>query len=126
MTESDAQSAARTALTLTLSQRERGYKRRPRKRMLFKLLLCLLAGAIINVAVAWWCAWFNVFEKWDVEAPNDGGWRLVFVSRQFGGEAIRCCNRLHPDDEVIVQGYPGVPWWNFWNDRYGPFGTGES
>ena len=51
MSESDAQSAARNALTLTLSQRERGYKRRA-----FKLLLFLLAGAIINVAVAWGCA----------------------------------------------------------------------
>ena len=28
-------------------------KRRPRKRMIFKLLLFLLAGVIINVAVAW-------------------------------------------------------------------------
>jgi hypothetical protein len=51
MNELASTSTARTALTLTLSQRERGYKRRA-----FKVLLFLLAGAIINVAVAWGCA----------------------------------------------------------------------
>jgi hypothetical protein len=62
MTESITPSTAHTALTLTLSQRERGYKRRAFKLLLF-LLALLVGGAIINVAVAWACAyWLNTFE----------------------------------------------------------------
>jgi hypothetical protein len=55
MTESGTPSTARTALTLTLSQRERGYKRRALKLLVF-LLAFLVVGAIINIAVALVCA----------------------------------------------------------------------
>ena len=79
-------------------------KRRPRKRMIFKLLLFLLAGAIINVAVAWGCAYFSSEQvwmypgEWGEEHPTPAD--VLWV--QAGG------HELHPNPKVVTWNAVGV------------------
>ena len=35
------------------------------KRRVLTIAIFLLAGAVVNVAVAWGCAWWALLESWD-------------------------------------------------------------
>ena len=76
-------------------------KRRPGKRMIFKLLLFLLAGAIINVAVAWSFAAWVPMRKWSQTIhgafnQHDQTWQIVEL-RQWGATQVRWTARITYD-----------------------------
>ncbi len=98
------------------------------RRWALRIFVFLILGAIVNVAVAWGCAFSNDLDAdWpNVEAASTGEWSFVFVDRRFGSEEVRCCHRL--SDAVDIERlpcHPKSPWWEEWHDRFGPFGTGE-
>ena len=99
-----------------------------KRRLFLILLLLLLLGAIVNVAVAWGCGFFNdLHTDWpNVERTTIQTWApYLCVERRFGSEEVRCCPRLSDavDPQSLAQ-HCENPWWVKWHHRFGAVGTG--
>lgn len=98
------------------------------KRRLFKLTLFLVLGAIVNIAVAWGCAYSNDLNpSWpNLYRANEGHWEWVLIDRKFGSEEVRVPNRLHPEtDYNNVPEYQGHIWWAKWLVKFGSTGISK-
>lgn len=91
--------------------------RRMRRRVVTSLVLLIL-GAILNIAVAWGCAWLHgsTPHEWKpFHNPTQENPLVIFVISRLGYQAVSGCGRSgtllakHADE---VQNYSGALWWD--------------